>query len=174
MGMRARALLLVSVLCSCSKPPTSTSSEQPVESVAPAAPAAATAASAAKPGAEPHLFVFELEGDRVSFVPPRTVALSRADGGGCTGELPDNGNMYSGADVTNAFNHPDVAKALASHRTHGASIDAKLTANGYPGSITWAKSCRACLEEDEGVARLRTVLETVVTNRRLVCAETKK
>jgi hypothetical protein len=163
-------------LAACTNPPPSSSSaprSADVVDVGSAAPLAATTLpvdepAPAKPAGGP-LFTYVEAGDRVAFTPPRAVELTRADGTGCTGDLPDNGNMYSGKDVESAFADADVQKALASDQNYSAAQTASLTATGHPGTLTWASSCRGCLEEEPGVARLRGVLEVVVRNRKLVC-----
>ncbi|MCA9622886.1 MAG: hypothetical protein KC731_27900 [Myxococcales bacterium] len=108
-------------------------------------------------------------GDTLRFITPATVDLQRADGSGCTGELPDEGNMYSGREVDDAFHHPDVQQALQAHQTYPDELGGTLHSPGHPGSITWATSCRGCLDPPKGVTALRRVLEVVMRNRRLVC-----
>jgi hypothetical protein len=134
----------------------------------------AIASAAIAGGAKtPALFVYEEGGgDTISFFPPSTVRIihaATADAGvhACQYDLPDNGNMYSGADVENAFKSAVVQSEMRAHHVYVAPAG-KLTAGS--DEITWMPICRgACASEPAPVAQLHQTLRTVMLNARLVC-----
>lgn len=115
------------------------------------------------------IFIYEEGGDRVEFLPPSTTRITRKSGQQCVNDLPENGNMYSGTDVTRAFDAAGGTGLFANHSTYSGDVAATLVAPGQPGSVTWVTSCRGCLEEPQAVKGLRTVLTVVMRNRRLLC-----
>jgi hypothetical protein len=131
--------------------------------------ASVAAAGTAKTSA---LFVYEEGADTVSFFPPRTVRIvhgATADAGvhACQYDLPDNGNMYSGADVENAFKNAVVQSEMHAHHVYVAPAG-KITSG--TDEITWMPVCRgACASEPAPVAQLHQTLRTVMLNARLVC-----
>lgn len=130
----------------------------------------ATTAPEATAKATP-LFSYEEDGDTLSFFPPRTVDLVRAAGSkakSCRGELPDHGNMWSGAEVERAFRDGPVQKALGGAKApYAAEYAGKLTAGET--SIVWAGACKKCQAAPAALEHLHEVLHTVIRNRRLVC-----
>jgi len=118
------------------------------------------------------LFVYEEGADTISFFPPRTVRIihgATADAGvhACQYDLPDNGNMYSGADIENAFKNAVVQSEMRVHHVYVAPAG-KVTAG--PDEINWMPICRgACASEPAPVAQLHQTLRTVMLNARLVC-----
>jgi hypothetical protein len=120
----------------------------------------------------PPLFVFEEGGDTLSFFPPKTVRLVRhLDGSNtkvCETELPDNGNMWSGADVDHAYRNAEVQKALGNTSVpYVAEAAGKLTAGDR--TITWAANCNECAQPPTAIKNLYTVVHGVMFNRRLLC-----
>jgi hypothetical protein len=120
----------------------------------------------------PPLFVYEEGADTISFFPPRTVRIihgATADAGvhACQYDLPDNGNMYSGADVENAFKNAVVQSEMHAHHVYVAPAG-KVTAG--TDEVTWTPACRGlCATEPAPVAQLHQTLRTVMLNARLVC-----
>lgn len=152
-----------------SRAPSASASTGPLGPSADAPPSSEAPGSSQPPAPGPVLFSYEEDGDRVELVSPRTTRTIRKSGKTCIDELPDNGNMYSGPEVERAFAHPDVQAALKAHQTYGAESNGKLVAPDKPGSITWATSCRGCLEPPAGVSALHGVLVVLMRNRRLLC-----
>jgi hypothetical protein len=131
--------------------------------------ASAAAAGTAKTSA---LFFYDEGVDTISFFPPRTVRIihgTTADAGAhaCQYDLPDNGNMLSGADVEHAFRDSTVQSEMRAHHAY-VGAEGKLTSG--TDVITWAPICRgACASEPTPVAQLHQSLRTVMLNARLVC-----
>jgi len=116
------------------------------------------------------LFTFAEDGDVVAFRSPATVALERRSGPACTGELPANGNMWSGPEVEQAFRATEVQRALARGDVRlSHDSDALLTAAGQ--TVTWEASCDGCTAPGRQSRHFYGVMHTVLVNRRLVCAE---
>ena len=151
--------------------------------VAPAASSTSTATTAkAAPSTIPStpLFTYVEGGDELTFTPPTWVRLERsgADGGkhACLSELGDKGNMWSGADVENAFRNADVQAALRggtisySPEIDDAGVITEATLRTDKGTIEWKlRPCRYCVAAAPGVVALRKVLTGVMMNRRLLC-----
>jgi len=133
---------------------------------------AIASAAAAGTTKTPALFVYEEGADTISFFPPRTVRIvhgATADAGvhACQYDLPDNGNMYSGADVENAFRNAIVQSEMRAHHIYVAPAG-KVTSGS--DEIAWMPVCRgACAAEPAPVAQLHQTLRTVMLNARLVC-----
>ena len=129
----------------------------------------AAAAATTKPSA---LFVYEQDGDTITFFSPRTVriihaATSSSPANACQYDLPENGNMLSGGDVERAFKDPVVQSELHAHHAY-SSTDGKLTV-GTDG-LQWSLICRgACVTEPVHLQQLHQSLRTVMLNARLVC-----
>lgn len=127
------------------------------------------AAGSTKPAS---LFVYEEGADTITFFPPRTVRIihgATADAGthACQYDLPENGNMYSGADVENAFKNAVVQSEMRAHHVYVAPAG-KVTSG--TDEISWMPVCRgACATEPAPVSQLHQTLRTVMLNARLVC-----
>jgi hypothetical protein len=104
--------------------------------------------------------------DTVAFAPPRTVRL---EPGGCTTDLDDDGNMWTGHDVESALADPAVQKALTDRETYKSAYGpAHLTTAS--GSITWVIAWKELPPpEPASVHHLQEVLHVVLTNRRSLC-----
>lgn len=118
------------------------------------------------------MFEYQQDGHTVRFTAPNDVLFLRGSKAwrSCRGKLSDDGNMWTGSDVEQAFNDPEVASALArdsKYQVEGAR--AKLSAPGHAGSITWVSSCSDCPTEPSEVAHFREVMQTVTANRSAVC-----
>jgi hypothetical protein len=180
--MRAAfAIFVVVMLSACGQPapppppsppassaPAASPPDAAVSSSEPVAVASSPVSSAAPTSPAP-LFTYEEGGDRIAFLSPRTTRTTLKSGKSCDDDLPDNGNIWTGRDVENAFTHADVQTALKTHQTYVAAIAGSLQAPGHPGSITWANTCRGCLAAPDGVKRLQDLLKGLMMNRRLLC-----
>ncbi len=147
-------------------PPTPAGTGQPDASAPPPSPSASAAST------ETLLFDFHQDGDAAAFVPPTTVLFRRATHGPppCRTELRGGGNMWSAADVQAGFRLAEVSFALQNAVTYQADRGgARLTAPGYPGSITWVAKCADCKPEPPDIKHFRKMMQTVVDNRRQLC-----
>ncbi len=193
-GVRPLPLVItLAALLACNPPPPAPSAG-PVASVGPdpATPMASTAsgpalssapiassppASSAAPGSAASTrkptttFIYEQDGDTLSFFRPRTLRLVRhADGGTrvCQTELSQSqDNMWTADNLEAALRDPDVVSALAAHASNTALDAGRLSAGR--GSITWQSRCTGCTPEKPGVERLHQMLRGVMMNRRLLC-----
>jgi hypothetical protein len=122
-------------------------------------------------GKVPPLFVFEEDGDTLSFWSPSIVRLIRHLDGGtkvCQSELSERGNLWTGSDVERAFQNAVVQNSLKTTKApYSADNSAKVTAGD--ASIIWAKECDKCLGQPPEIKHLYTVLHVVMQNRRLLC-----
>lgn len=176
------ALVLSIFVGACSPKGASTSGArsqdeaQPSTEVAPQTSADEAEASEAStrsavPGDGP-MFEYQQDGHTVRFSAPNEVLFLRGSKAwrSCSGKLGDDGNMWTGSDVENAFADPEVVSALeheSRYQVEGAR--AKLTATGRSGSITWLSSCDDCPTEPPGVKHFREIMQTVTANRAAVC-----
>lgn len=123
------------------------------------------------PAAAASLFVYEEDGDTITFFPPSTVEFVRASASKaqpCRGELPEHGNMWRGAEVVRAFRDDAVKNALAGSRApYAAEYAGRLRAGD--ASIIWASACKKCQHQSPALKQLQDILHTVMRNRRLVC-----
>ncbi len=175
---RVGMLVGLTVACAPAQPQPSQPAPRPtVELAPPMAPSEHQPAPSPPPttAPAPHdtvLFDYQQGGNAVGFVSPTTILFRRATHGPppCRTQLRGGGNMWSGADVESAFRNSEVSFALEhTNKYQGEGAGAKLTAPGYPGSITWAPTCSACPAEPPGVKHFRRVMQTVVKNRSSVC-----
>ena len=137
-------------------------------SAEPAQPARQAPADDAGPQA---LFTFEQDSDVIAFWSPRTVSFTKhGSSDACTTELPDNGNMWSGPEVEQAFRADEVQRALAlDGPRYAAEGDGVLEAGG--ATLSWRAECDRCRGQPQAITHLYGVLSTVMLNRRLVCAD---
>jgi hypothetical protein len=121
----------------------------------------------------PAFLVYEEGGDTISFFPPRTVrivhgATASAPAHACQYDLPDNGNMYSGADVENAFKNAVVQSEMHAHHMYRDTGVGRVTSG--TDEMSWTLVCHgACVPEPPPVAQLHQTLRTVLLNARSVC-----
>ncbi len=119
------------------------------------------------------LFVYEEGGDRVSFFSPRTVRIvhaARGDAGvhSCQYELSDNDNMYSGADIENAFLGSVVQTELHARHSYASPHPGTLAAGS--DRVEWMSSCaHGCTNEPPTMQQFQSMLRTLMLNARLVC-----
>lgn len=118
------------------------------------------------------LFEMNEGGDQLSFFAPETTRLLRPNPGGspkvCQSDLPRNGNMWSGVDVTNAFAKPDVGAAFARSATFSTSgAPATFVSGGK--TVTFDPTCKTCSAPGTDVAAFESMMRGVLMNRRLLC-----
>ncbi len=176
---RVEVLIGLTVACAPPHPPASQLAAPPaVDMTSP------VASSKSQPDPTPHqppapaagdtppLFDYMQGGNAVGFVSPTTILFRRATHGPppCRTQLRGGGNMWTGPDVESAFRNSEVSFAMQHKNEYqGDHVKAKLTAPGYPGSITWLPTCSGCPTEPHGVKHFRQVMQTVVVNRSSVC-----
>ncbi len=142
--------------------------------VASAAALALTFAPSAPAGTGKPVPLFEMNegGDQLSFFAPETTRLVRPNPGGspkvCQSDLPRNGNMWSGVDVTSAFAKPDVSAAFARGATYSTSgALATFVAGGK--TVTFDPTCKTCAAPGTDVEAFEKLMRGVLMNRRLLC-----
>jgi len=176
-----RAVVTVSSLtvlaCNPAGPPPSSARTQtraPTADPPPARPQPETGpapVATATAGAGP-LFAYVQDGHTVEFTSPNLVHFQRGSRAwrSCRTKLGEDGNMWTGPDVEAAFVNAEVTRALESESAFQVDgANAKLTATGYPGSLSWTSKCANCPAEPPGVKHFREVMQTVTANRDAVC-----
>ncbi len=112
-------------------------------------------------------------GDSLQFFPPETVRLERPQPGGppkvCQTDLPRNGNMWSGADVTGAFARADVQKAIAGNLIYKSSASTQATFRIGTNRMWLSPTCTTCAPPPKDVEAFESMMRGVLMNRRLLC-----
>lgn len=115
------------------------------------------------------LFVYEENGDTLAFFPPKMVRVTVHDDAGthtCQTDLPDNGNMWSGADVEHGFRDATVQGSLRSHASF-LGTSASISSGG--DTLVWRSACPGCALEPAPVQHFQTMMHGVLGNRRSLC-----
>jgi len=138
-----------------------------------AAPSSPTPAAAPTP--PDGGFIYEEDGDTLTFRPPVGIRFVR-NGKRCDSELSTGAdNMWTGPDVQAALANADVQKIVSLGKrpfVPSEDMDKSFHVGVVrigKGAIEWTMSCRWCTPEPDGVRQLHTVLVGVMRNRRLVC-----